>query len=211
MAHYPIDHSDTPIRLFKSDFMEFFTHINPWVIVIFWTPIAAWLLITSIQLTNGISILRVAAGFLVGLFVWTLTEYTLHRFLFHYPPKTPRQEKIFFLFHGVHHAQPQCKTRLVMPLVLSIPMAAIFYGIFYFLFVYLLGADVWFFSAFSGFLVGYLIYDLTHYATHHFPMRSGYLKFIKRYHMQHHYKTPNQRYGVSSPLWDIIFQTRPLD
>lgn len=169
MAHYPIDHSDTPIRLFKSDFMEFFTHINPWVIVIFWTPIAAWLLIASIQLTNGISLLRVAAGFLVGLFVWTLTEYTLHRFLFHYPPKTPRQEKIFFLFHGVHHAQPQCKTRLVMPLVLSIPMAAVFYGIFYFLFVYLLGADVWFFSAFSGFLVGYLIYDLTHYATHHFP------------------------------------------
>lgn len=211
MAHYPIDHSDTPIRLFKSDFMEFFTHINPWVIVIFWTPIAAWLLIASIQLTNGISLLRVAAGFLVGLFVWTLTEYTLHRFLFHYPPKTPRQEKIFFLFHGVHHAQPQCKTRLVMPLVLSIPMAAVFYGIFYFLFVYLLGADVWFFSAFSGFLVGYLIYDLTHYATHHFPMRSGYLKFIKRYHMQHHYKTPNQRYGVSSPLWDIIFHTRPVD
>ena len=41
---------------------------------------------------------------------------------------------------------------------------------------------------FTGFLVGYLVYDLTHYATHHFPMRSGYAKYLKRYHMQHHYK-----------------------
>ncbi len=211
MAHFPIDHSDTPIRLFKSDFMEFFTHISPWVVVMFWTPIAAWLLIHSFQLADGINLVRVPAGFLAGLFVWTLTEYTLHRFLFHYQPKTPRQEKVFFLFHGVHHAQPQCKTRLVMPLVVSIPLAAIFFVLFYLLFVTLFGAEVWFYATFAGFLVGYLIYDLTHYATHHFPMRSGYLKFIKRYHMQHHYKTPNQRYGVSSPLWDIIFHTRPVD
>jgi sterol desaturase/sphingolipid hydroxylase (fatty acid hydroxylase superfamily) len=31
----------------------------------------------------------------------------------------------------------------------------------------------------------------------------------KRYHMQHHYKTPDQRFGVSSPLWDMVFGTKP--
>ena len=60
-----------------------------------------------------------------------------------------------------------------------------------------------------GFMFGYLVYDLTHYATHHFPMRSGVLKALKRHHMQHHYKTPNLRYGVSSPFWDIVFRTLP--
>ena len=58
-----------------------------------------------------------------------------------------------------------------------------------------------------GFTVGYLTYDLTHYATHHFPMRSGIGRYLKRYHMMHHYKTPDQRFGVSSPLWDIVYGT----
>jgi sterol desaturase/sphingolipid hydroxylase (fatty acid hydroxylase superfamily) len=62
---------------------------------------------------------------------------------------------------------------------------------------------------FAGFILGYLAYDLIHYATHHFMMRKGALKFLKRYHMQHHYKTPDRRFGVSSPLWDMVFGTMP--
>jgi len=72
-------------------------------------------------------------------------------------------------------------------------------------------ADVWLpFAAplMAGFLAGYLAYDLTHYAQHHFPMRSGYAKYIKRYHMQHHYKDPNTRFGVSTPIWDWVFRTQ---
>jgi sterol desaturase/sphingolipid hydroxylase (fatty acid hydroxylase superfamily) len=62
---------------------------------------------------------------------------------------------------------------------------------------------------FAGFMLGYLAYDLIHYATHHFTMRSGAAKYLKRYHMQHHHKTPEQRFGVSSPLWDAVFGTLP--
>jgi sterol desaturase/sphingolipid hydroxylase (fatty acid hydroxylase superfamily) len=58
-------------------------------------------------------------------------------------------------------------------------------------------------------VAGYLLYDMTHYAAHHLPMRSGYLKFLKRYHIMHHYRTPNARFGVSSPLWDYVFRTAP--
>jgi sterol desaturase/sphingolipid hydroxylase (fatty acid hydroxylase superfamily) len=120
-------------------------------------------------------------------------------------------ERITFLFHGIHHAQPQCKTRLVMPPVVSIPMAAIFYGLFWVILTKIFNAPAWVNPMASGFLFGYLIYDLTHYATHHFPMRNGYAKYIKRYHMQHHYKTPNARFGVSSPIWDMVFKTKPSD
>ena len=34
MAHYEINHSPEPIRLFKSSALEFFTHIHPAVIVV---------------------------------------------------------------------------------------------------------------------------------------------------------------------------------
>jgi len=52
---------------------------------------------------------------------------------------------------------------------------------------------------------------MIHYATHHFAMRDGYLKYIKRYHMQHHYKTPTKRFGVTSPIWDSVFNTKPTE
>ena len=208
MSHWPIDTNRdvTPIRLFKSDFMEFFTHISPAAILIFWLPLALWFLLSG-RATAGFAA-RAPLGFVLGLFLWTFAEYTLHRFLFHYAPKTPAQERIFFLFHGVHHAQPQVKTRLVMPLPVSLPMAFALYALMYLVVAIVMRVPEWVGPLMSGFLIGYLMYDLTHYATHHWAMRSGAGKFLKRYHMQHHYKDPQSRFGVSSPIWDYVFRTQ---
>ena len=211
MAHTPIDHSDVPIRLFKSNFLEFFTHISPVAVVVIWLPVMVLFMLLEVlsgrPATYGI--LYLVAGFVVGAFLWTFSEYTLHRFLFHFEAKSEAAKRIFFLFHGVHHAQPQCKTRLVMPPVVSVPMALVMYAILYLIFAVVLGLPHWVGPVLSGFIAGYLFYDLTHYATHHFPMRAGMWKWLKRYHMMHHYKSPNQRYGVSSPLWDYVFGTKP--
>jgi sterol desaturase/sphingolipid hydroxylase (fatty acid hydroxylase superfamily) len=207
--HTAFDHSDAPVRLFKSDFMEFFTHIHPAVVVAIWLPVALISLAAGIMAGTAAGVL--VAGLLVGLVLWTFTEYTLHRFVFHFKPRSPRQAKIIFLFHGIHHYQPKCKTRLVMPPVVSVPLAFIFYGLYTLVVGRLLAAPQWIPPLFSGFILGYLAYDLTHYATHHFPMRWGFLKAIKRYHMEHHYKTPDQRFGVSSPLWDHVFGTYVAD
>ncbi len=215
MSHLPIDHSDKPIRLFKSDFLEFFTHISPLVVLAIWLPVALFFITRSIVMRaawgmpGGGFPAYIPAAIVIGLFVWTFAEYTLHRFVFHYRARNAWQERITFLFHGIHHAQPQCKTRLVMPPVVSIPMALIFYWLFYGLVGALLGGPQWVDPLFGGFILGYLIYDMTHYATHHFRMRAGALKFLKRYHMAHHYKTPDKRFGVSSPLWDMVFGTMP--
>lgn len=206
MSHLPIDKSKDPvsIRLFQSDFLEFFTHISPVAIVALWGPLTVLLLFISAQTTTlGVLV----AAFLLGFFLWTLTEYTLHRFLFHYQARSERAKRIFFLFHGVHHAQPQDKTRLVMPFPVSIPLALLFYGLFHLILGVFLRAPGWVNPLTAGFMAGYLTYDLTHYATHHFPMRRGYARYLKRYHMAHHYKDPNTRYGVSSPLWDWVFGT----
>jgi sterol desaturase/sphingolipid hydroxylase (fatty acid hydroxylase superfamily) len=208
--HYPINHDPEPIRLFKSDFLEFFTHITPLAIVIIWLPVilASLLLAIIAQIRLG-RLQIVLLGFLAGLFVWSFSEYILHRFVFHFRPHSARQERIVFLFHGVHHAQPDCKTRLVMPPVVSIPLALGFFFLFQFFVGNLLGGPGWVYPLFAGFGSGYLIYDLTHYATHHSRMQGRMLKYLKRHHMLHHYKTPDARYGVSSPLWDVVFKTLP--
>jgi sterol desaturase/sphingolipid hydroxylase (fatty acid hydroxylase superfamily) len=212
MDQLKINHDPEPIRLFQSDFLEFFSHITPTVVVLVWVPVVAFFLWRALsawgeRATPG----SVAAGVLVGLFLWTLIEYTMHRFVFHYHPKGPFQERVFFLFHGVHHAQPQCKTRLVMPPAVSIPLALVVFGLAHLIFAAGLRLPHWVDPVMAGILAGYLVYDLTHYATHHLAMRRGVLKALKRHHLKHHYNTPEKRYGVSSPLWDVVFGTLPRD
>lgn len=207
-THYKLNHSDTPIRLFQSDFLEFFTHISPIAVLVIWLPVVGYFLY---QAGRTASLGVILAGYGLGLFVWTLVEYLMHRFVFHFPTQgRPRLERIVFLFHGVHHAQPQLKTRLVMPPVVSIPLALAFYGLFS-LVCKALGVSAWLYPLFSGAVSGYIAYDMIHYATHHFAMRAGVWKFLKRHHMAHHFKTENARFGVSSPLWDYVFHTMPAD
>lgn len=214
MSTLPMDpgRDAEPIRLFKSDFLEFFTHISPVAIMVLWGPVTILLLVYSVLGATGAAFpWYIPLGIVFGMVLWTFAEYAIHRFVFHYHPKTQRFERIFFLFHGVHHAQPQVKTRLVMPFPVSIPLAAAFYGLFYLSMTVLIGAQVWVNPLMAGFVIGYLAYDLTHYATHHFPMRWGYAKFLKRHHMQHHYKADTTRFGVSSPIWDWVFGTMGVE
>ena len=212
MNQVPINLSQEPIRLFKSDFLEHFTHITPAVVTALWLPVVGVFLWRSFAAWGtAASVGGITAGVVLGLFLWTLIEYGMHRFLFHHVPKGPRMERVFFLFHGVHHAQPQCKTRLVMPPAASLPLALVVYGMVYATFAVGLSLPHWVDPVMAGILCGYLAYDLTHYATHHMGMRRGIFRYLKRYHMMHHYNTPEQRYGVSSPLWDIVFRTYPKE
>jgi sterol desaturase/sphingolipid hydroxylase (fatty acid hydroxylase superfamily) len=210
LGHFEISRSKEPIRLFKSDFLEFFTHIHPAVVAALWAPVAVYFLVRAITgRAQHLSPLYIPLGFVIGLATWTLAEYMLHRFLFHFRPRTPWQERLSFLFHGVHHAQPQVKTRLVMPPAVSIPLALLFYGADTLIVGLLLGAPHWVAPLFSGLVTGYLTYDMLHYSMHHFRMRLRFLQYLRGYHMRHHTQTPNQRFGVTSPLWDIVFGTKP--
>jgi sterol desaturase/sphingolipid hydroxylase (fatty acid hydroxylase superfamily) len=202
--------NEEPIRLFKSDFLEFFTHISPIAVLVIWVPVVGYFIFRSIALEKT-GALTIVLGFLLGLFLWTFAEYTLHRFLFHFKPKTPGQERLSFLMHGVHHAQPRDKTRLVMPPAVSIPLALVFYGLFYVFFTYALMIPYWVSPVFAGFILGYIAYDMIHYGTHHFPVKKGYFRMVRRNHMHHHFQTPDKRFGVSNPLWDYVFSTMPQE
>ena len=86
-----------------------------------------------------------------------------------------------------------------MPPSASIPLAALFYYLFS-----LLIAQPNLSAFFPGFLLGYLVYDMMHYAMHHYNFKSGIMKQIKQHHMLHHYQDPGKGFGVSSGLWDSV-------
>ena len=60
---------------------------------------------------------------------------------------------------------------------------------------------------FVGFIAGYLFYDMTHYAVHHFNIRNKLWLALKKHHIRHHYENPGLGFGVSSPLWDEVIGT----
>lgn len=201
MAKNYVSNKDESARLFKSDFLEMFSHVHPTIPLGVYIPVIGYFLYRAAlepMMSPGI----IVGLFLAGMFVWTLTEYLLHRFVFHYQPDSEWGKKLHFLMHGVHHDYPNDSLRLVMPPVISLPLAILFYA----LFVALLGeASTW--SFFAGFIVGYLFYDMLHYATHHFAMKGNIGLWLKHHHMRHHYQTDDRNYGVSSPLWDFVFGT----
>ncbi|KAK8501125.1 hypothetical protein V6N13_030166 [Hibiscus sabdariffa] len=64
-------------------------------------------------------------------------------------------------------------------------------------------------ALFGGALLGYVIYDCTHYYLHHGKPSKGYGQFLRRYHLNHHFKTENKGFGITSSIWDHVFGTFP--
>ncbi|MBI5807827.1 MAG: sterol desaturase family protein [Ignavibacteriales bacterium] len=201
MAKNYISNKDETIRLFDNDFLETLSRVHWSVPLWIFIPIISYFFYRSIFIFN-LSLESILLYFFIGIIVWTFTEYFLHRFIFHYQPKSEWGNRLHFLMHGVHHAYPKDSKRLVMPPSVSLPLASLFF----ILFVNLIG-QILVSPFFAGFLTGYLFYDITHYAIHHFNLKSKFWLAIKNHHARHHYQNPNLGYGVSQPTWDYIFGT----
>lgn len=198
-------------RLFESDFFEFFSR-TPWfAIPIIWLPIIGYLIYEGCQIDLQATLVSLPFGVLI----WTLLEYTIHRFLFHGENLWLQDSRPFFvvhfLAHGIHHAFPQDPYRLVFPPVLGLTtFQFIFRPIFDLVFPY------WAMNGMlAGAVLGYVTYDLMHYFLHHAKISDGrpqgrverYWVNTMKYHMRHHYKDDELGFGVSQRLWDVIFGT----
>ena len=188
-------------RLFQNEYMEMMTKTHPLVIYSIYLPIIGFMLYFGVaykSLTVGAEVLY----FLGGALFWSLFEYVMHRFEFHFIAESPRAQKFVYTMHGVHHEFPRDKERLFMPPLPSLIISAlIFLGMHF-----ILGWQA--LAFFPGFVFGYLLYGSMHFAIHAYaPPR--FLKALWRNHHLHHYKVPEKGFGVSSVLWDIVFRTVP--
>jgi sterol desaturase/sphingolipid hydroxylase (fatty acid hydroxylase superfamily) len=196
-----ISNASESTRMFKSNWMEALSKVHYSVPLFIYVPVIVYMSYQSI--TQGIGIAIYFLYLLLGLAFWTITEYLLHRYIFHFVPKSKWGLRLHFIFHGVHHDYPKDAKRLVMPPSASIPLAT---G-FYFLFTMFFHNKLTLFAFYSGFIAGYLVYDMLHYAMHHANFKSQVLQKVKQHHMLHHYSDSTKGYGVSSSLWDIILKS----
>lgn len=201
MAKNFVSNKDETVRMFENDFLESLSRVHFTVPLYIYVPVIVYFLYISIA-DFSLKFDTIISLIVVGLLVWTITEYTLHRFVFHFNAKSEFGKKIHFIFHGVHHDYPSDSRRLVMPPSVSLPLALLFYFLFEAIFGKVLVAPF-----FVGFIAGYLVYDMTHYAVHHFNMHNKFWLAIKNHHIRHHFEDPDKGYGVSSPLWDEIMGT----
>jgi dihydroceramide fatty acyl 2-hydroxylase len=202
MAHERTARLSASPPLFQNRFLDFFSRVHPSVPALIFLPVIGalfWLGAGDGQ--GALELVLLAVG---GFGLWTLAEYWLHRKVFHWEPDHPIGRRLHFIIHGVHHDHPNDKLRLVMPPGASIPLAALHFAVFYLVF----GLPAAY-PLFAGFLVGYLAYDYTHYYLHHFVPRGDLGKRLREQHMRHHFQDHRYGYGVSSPLWDIVFGTLP--
>lgn len=183
---------------------KYFSRVRPWHVVALWGPFTLYMLLRAGKLMAPLAIVPWVA---FGVLSWTLLEYLLHRFVFHFEPRpgSELQKEASWLIHGIHHDYPWDRDRLVMPPTVTALLAAAVWFAFHPLFG--VATHAWM----AGMVGGYVWYDLTHYYLHHARPTTAAGKWLRKYHLVHHFQTPDVRYGITTPLWDHVFRTYPRD
>ena len=188
-------------RMFDSEILDRLSRVHPAVpVVIFLPAVSIMLALRAAELGALATVGLVAAGYAV----WTLSEYWIHRGVFHFEPEEGLGARLHWIIHGVHHDHPNDPLRLVMPPSVSVPVSSLLVLLFW----AVLGSP--YFLPFSaGFFGGYLAYDMTHYALHHHTPRTRLGRRLRELHMRHHFQDDTTGFGISAPYWDRAFGTAP--
>jgi fatty acid hydroxylase family protein len=142
------------------------------------------------------------AAVAIGALVFFGSEYTTHRFMFHAPP----QRNAFVLglqhrLHYDHHVTPDELGLLFLPVWFVIPVASLTFGIFY-----AITRDPSVSAAMLlGAVLGLFYYEWVHYVAHiPFVPKTRFGRWIKKYHLWHHFKNERMWFGVTNPSMDFV-------
>ncbi|HEX2532455.1 MAG TPA: sterol desaturase family protein [Chitinophagaceae bacterium] len=193
-------HNKGQARLFQNPVLEMLTKAPPLLIWAMYVPVFIGLPYYAAS-RLGFTGTSVALLFLAGMGSWTLFEYIMHRFAFHWIADSNRAQKFIYIMHGNHHHYPRDRHRLFMPPVPSVIISSSIFAVMYLL------MGNYSFSFFPGFILGYLIYASMHYAIHAYNPPFKWMKPLWRNHHLHHYKDEHKGFGVSTTIWDRVFGT----
>ena len=173
---------------------------HPWMPMALYLPLGA-LLFAIAQHLHPRSLSTACLWVAGGVLLWTLVEYLLHRFIFHWVEVKEPYRSLASGLHMAHHRTADTQDLILAPPVVSLIFGSFLLGLFTLL--------TWSFSRAAlleaGIFLGYLAYEWVHYGAHRFKPRTPWGKFLKHYHLRHHFKDPRHCYGVTSPLWDWVF------
>ncbi|XP_002987190.2 dihydroceramide fatty acyl 2-hydroxylase FAH2 [Selaginella moellendorffii] len=200
-VHQPIVCKESP-RFFENQILESLTRTVWWVIPLVWLPFICWLLLVSSQ--RGLKSQSIVSCLISGVIIWSLLEYSMHRFLFHVKTSGYWSNTFHYLLHGCHHKHPMDGYRLVFPPAATLGFLSIFWPIIASLAPREMAPTI-----LGGGILGYVIYDVTHYFLHHGVAFDQWSRRLKRYHLNHHFKNQTVGFGITSNFWDRIFGTLP--
>lgn len=140
---------------------------------------------------------------LTGLAFWSLLEYLLHRYFFHWNPQDLRMRRIIHQLHFNHHKDPRHPDKILVHPFYSLPVSGMLGWGFYLVTGTLLAAT----GLLAGLWAGFLYYEWVHYRLHLGKKSRGLLKRQRRWHFYHHFVDPDHCFGVTSPLWDVVLGT----
>jgi len=132
-------------------------------------------------------------AFAGGVFCWTFFEYFIHRFMMHGKEKKEYHKSL----HFHHHVTGTIFTSQVKRTLYSLS-AIILIGISIFFSSYLF--------LMAGIATGLSLYSYMHVLLHK-SWASKWIGSLQKFHMQHHFGQTEKCFGVTSTLWDRIFNT----
>lgn len=140
-----------------------------------------------------------------GAAVFFTSEYTTHRFLFHATPsRTPWVRALQHRLHYDHHVDPARLDLLFLPPWFTLPVTALYFGL-YALLTHSLPIAV---CLTFGSLLALAYYEWVHYVAHiPFQPITPYGRWIKKYHLWHHFKNERCWFGVTNPSMDVVMRT----
>ncbi len=148
---------------------------------------------------------QVLAATLVGVGLFFVSEYATHRFLFHMaPPRSAFLRKMIYRLHYHHHEEPNDLHLLFLPIWYSIPQFTVTGGL-----TWLVTGQIALGAAFaSGSMLLLMYYEWCHYVAHR-PITplTAWGRWMKRYHLWHHFKNEHYWYGVTNPSFDLLMGT----
>src|SRR5947208_14755320 len=103
--HLYVSTKNETVRMFDSNFMEFFSRVHPAIPLILYLPVVGFMLYVALW-RQGFSLFVVVGYFVLGMLLWTLLEYLIHRYIFHYEPKTRIGIRLHYIIHAVNNDYP---------------------------------------------------------------------------------------------------------
>jgi sterol desaturase/sphingolipid hydroxylase (fatty acid hydroxylase superfamily) len=139
--------------------------------------------------------------FILGAFLWTFTEYVLHRFLGHVKKPVLVRTR-FHKEHTKHHLIrdyfASSWDKLLMLVIISPLLFSLSYALTSFW-------NALFFTL--GFALMYLTYEVVHLRLHIAAPIHSYASRMRAHHFYHHFVDEKMNHGVTTPFWDKVFGT----
>jgi len=183
-----LTNKDMPEDVIQDKVFPGFYVTNPHMPFYMFTPVSLGMFYITIFHTELLW-WQILIGIGVSLVFWPFFEYVMHRYMFHWEPKSAFFKKLVYTIHSGHHDYPNDDRLMLVGPIVSIPAFILFLGLAYLL------VGNYAFPFMGGISAFYMFYDWLHYASHHYNFDNKIFQALKVHHIRHHYEDNDKNFA----------------